>query len=88
MIQIWHKVIQYAVKLIVPLLAARARLQHKFGLKETATSRAAEGWSKLGVLVGDARALWRIWGITSLSYIISTHLQLCSFQVSYPYCNG
>lgn len=53
------------MKLIVPLLAARARLQHRFGLRETATSNAAQGWSKLGALVGDTRVLWRIWGISA-----------------------
>lgn len=56
------QVIQYAVKLIVPCLQLRARLQHRAGLRDSPKSAAAEGYAKLGSLLGDSRALWRIWG--------------------------
>ncbi|KDQ57330.1 hypothetical protein JAAARDRAFT_35956 [Jaapia argillacea MUCL 33604] len=56
-------IIQYAVKLIVPFLNMRARMQHRAGLRPTDTSSAAEGWKKLASVVSDARVLWRIWGL-------------------------
>lgn len=56
-------VIQYAIKIIVPILNARARLQYRAGLREEAKSRVAEGYKKLGGIIGDARTLWRFWGL-------------------------
>ncbi|KAF8896178.1 hypothetical protein BD779DRAFT_1494366 [Infundibulicybe gibba] len=56
-------VIQYAVKLIVPLLHLRARLQHRVGLKKEPFSRAAAGYAKLGSILGNSRTMWRIWGL-------------------------
>lgn len=56
-------VIQYAVKLIVPLLQLRARVQHRAGLRQTPNSRSAEAYAKLGDLIADGRTLWRIWGL-------------------------
>ncbi|KAF9036238.1 hypothetical protein BJ165DRAFT_1354867 [Panaeolus papilionaceus] len=55
--------IQYAVKLIVPFAHLRAKLQYKAGLRKSPTSRAAESYNKIYSLVGDARMLWRIWGL-------------------------
>ncbi|KAF9004049.1 hypothetical protein BDQ17DRAFT_1355418 [Cyathus striatus] len=56
-------VIQYAVKLIIPLLNLRARLQHRAGLRQTPTSGAAGRYAKLGSIVSESRTLWRIWGL-------------------------
>jgi len=56
-------VIQYALKLIGPLLHLRARLQHRAGLRASPTSRAAQSCTKLDGLLGDSRTLWRIWGL-------------------------
>jgi hypothetical protein len=56
-------IIQYAVELIVPLLNARARIQHRLGLRKDPTSSAAQGWTKFGGIVSDSRMLWRIWGL-------------------------
>lgn len=46
----------------MPFLHLRARLQHRAGFRESPTSSAAEGYAKLGSLLGDSRTLWRIWG--------------------------
>jgi hypothetical protein len=59
-----EKIIQYAIKLIVPLLNARARIQHRVGLRNDPTSSAAQAWTKLGGIVSDSRMLWRIWGVS------------------------
>jgi len=56
-------VVQYAIKLIVPILRLRARLQFRAALRKVPTSHAAEGYAKLGSLLGDSRTLWRIWGL-------------------------
>jgi hypothetical protein len=55
-------VIQYAIKLLVPLLHLRARLQYRAGLRDFPTSRVAAGYAKFASIVGDSRILWRIWG--------------------------
>jgi len=47
----------------VPLLNARARIQHRIGLRKDPTSSAAQGCTKLGGIVSDSRMLWRIWGL-------------------------
>ncbi|KAF8972161.1 hypothetical protein BDZ97DRAFT_1783476 [Flammula alnicola] len=56
-------VIQYALKLIVPFLELRARLQHRAGMRDAPKSQSAEGYAKLSSLLGDSRTLWRIWGL-------------------------
>jgi len=56
------QLIQYALKLVVPFLHLRARLQHRAGLRDSPKSRAAEGYAKLDNLLGESRTLWRIWG--------------------------
>ncbi|KAF8627043.1 hypothetical protein AX17_006384 [Amanita inopinata Kibby_2008] len=56
-------VVQYALKLIVPLLNTRARLQYRAGMRKAPTSGAAEGYAKLSNIIGDSRTLWRIWGL-------------------------
>ncbi|KAF8071782.1 hypothetical protein FPV67DRAFT_897022 [Lyophyllum atratum] len=56
-------IIQYSVKLLVPLLNLRARLQHRVGLRKTPSSSAAAAYAKFGSLLGDSRTLWRFWGL-------------------------
>jgi hypothetical protein len=55
--------VQYSAKLIVPLLQFRARLRHRAGLTKEATSGAAEGFTKLASMIGNARTVWGIWGL-------------------------
>ncbi|KAG6857406.1 hypothetical protein H0H87_004768 [Tephrocybe sp. NHM501043] len=56
-------VIQYAIKLLVPFLHLRARLQHRAGLRKTPDSSAAAAYTKIGGILSDSRTLWRIWGM-------------------------
>lgn len=56
-------VIQYVVKLLIPFLELRARIQYRTGLRKAPNSEGAEKWARLGSLVGDSRVLWRIWGL-------------------------
>jgi len=56
-------IIQYSIKLIVPFLRLRARLQHRAGLRTEPLSTAADGLAKFGGLLGDARMLCNIWGL-------------------------
>lgn len=56
------QLVQYTIKLIVPFLRLRARLQHRAGLRKEPTSRAAEGYANFESLLGDSRTLWRMWG--------------------------
>ncbi|KAG5718982.1 hypothetical protein E4T56_gene20395 [Termitomyces sp. T112] len=56
-------VVQYAIKVLVPFLRLRARLQHRAGLRKTPDSAAATSFSKIGSIIGDSRTLWRIWGL-------------------------
>jgi len=92
-------VVQYVIKLIVPILRLRARLQYGAGLRKVPTSRAAEGYAKLGSLLGDSRTLWQIWGLLPIfQWLISLErnpqptrklhiierLQACSMLAYYP----
>ncbi|KAL6301355.1 hypothetical protein BKA93DRAFT_467088 [Sparassis latifolia] len=56
-------VMQYGVKLLAPFLHLRARLQHRAGMRPAPTSRAADGLVKFSSILGDARMLFRIWGL-------------------------
>ncbi|RDX57117.1 hypothetical protein OH76DRAFT_1394890 [Lentinus brumalis] len=56
-------IIQYTVKLIVPFLQWRARLQHGAGLRKAPISPSADRLAKLGGIIGDARMFFRIWGL-------------------------
>ncbi|KZT67474.1 hypothetical protein DAEQUDRAFT_729131 [Daedalea quercina L-15889] len=55
--------LEYVLKLIVPYMHLRARLQHRAGLRTTPVSTAATGMTKLANLAGDARMLFRLWGL-------------------------
>ncbi|TFK49947.1 hypothetical protein OE88DRAFT_1632182 [Heliocybe sulcata] len=56
-------IIDYTLKLLVPFLNFRARMQCKAGMRKEPVSSAAQSLTKLGSLVGDARMLFRIWGL-------------------------
>ncbi|KZP22809.1 hypothetical protein FIBSPDRAFT_786864 [Athelia psychrophila] len=56
-------IIQYTLKLLIPLLHARAGLQHRYGYRKDPVSGAAVRWAKIGGIIGSARMLWRIWGL-------------------------
>ncbi|KAI0648977.1 hypothetical protein C8Q79DRAFT_484418 [Trametes meyenii] len=56
-------IIQYTVKLLVPFLQWRARLQHGAGLRKAPTSSSAAKLGKLGSIISDARMLFRLWGL-------------------------
>jgi hypothetical protein len=56
------KLIQYGAKVLVPILQARARLQHRVGLRNEPSSSLASKLAKLASIIGDARTLWGIWG--------------------------
>ncbi|KAF5372789.1 hypothetical protein D9615_010135 [Tricholomella constricta] len=56
-------IIQYTIKLLVPLLNLRARLQYRAGLRQGPNSSAAAAYAKIGSILGDSRTLWRIWGL-------------------------
>ncbi|KJA14516.1 hypothetical protein HYPSUDRAFT_150319 [Hypholoma sublateritium FD-334 SS-4] len=57
------QVIQYVLKLVVPFLELRARLQHRAGLRAAPKSTSADSYSKFSSFIGDSRTLWRIWGL-------------------------
>jgi len=55
--------VQYAAKVLIPILQARARLQHRAGIRSQPTSSIAPKLAKLASTIGSARALWGLWGI-------------------------
>lgn len=59
--------IQYALKLVIPFLELRARLQHRMGTRPAVTSSVSKVLEKLYDLISDSRMLWRFWG-TSRAY--------------------
>ena len=56
------KLIQYGAKVLIPILQARARLQHRAGIRNEPTSSLVPRLTKLASIIGDARTLWGIWG--------------------------
>ena len=56
------KLIQYGAKLLIPILQARARLQHRAGIRNEPISFLVPRLTKLASIIGDARTLWGIWG--------------------------
>jgi hypothetical protein len=56
------QVIQYTIKLIVPFLRLKARLQHRAGLRSKPISPVADSFAKFDNLLGDSRTLWRFGG--------------------------
>lgn len=55
--------IQYTLKLVVPVLIARARLQHRVGLRKEPTSNVAASLSSFADVMGDFRMLGRFCGL-------------------------
>jgi len=55
--------IQYGAKVLIPILQARARVQHRAGLRNEPTSSITPKLVKLASIIGDARTLWGIWGM-------------------------
>ncbi|KAL4072706.1 hypothetical protein V8B97DRAFT_1870310 [Scleroderma yunnanense] len=55
--------VQYTLKLVAPVLVARARLQHRVGLRKEPTSSAAASASKFADTVSDFRMLGRFCGL-------------------------
>ncbi|KAI0342677.1 hypothetical protein BDW22DRAFT_1330128 [Trametopsis cervina] len=60
---LYYQVVQYSLKLLVPYLRWRARLQHSVGRRASPTTDAAPGLAKLAGLVADARSLFSFWGM-------------------------
>ncbi|KAH8102777.1 hypothetical protein DFH11DRAFT_1715450 [Phellopilus nigrolimitatus] len=56
-------IIQYALKIIIPFLDLRARLQHRAGARRETTSATSAALKKLYGIIGDSRMLWRFWGL-------------------------
>lgn len=65
------KLIQYGAKVLIPILHARARLQHRAGMRTQPTSSIAPKLAKLAGTIGSARSLWGLWGT-------------CAFYLSHP----
>ncbi|KAH9015949.1 hypothetical protein EDB83DRAFT_2439408 [Lactarius deliciosus] len=56
--------IQYGVQVLIPiLLEARARLQHRAGVRSQPSSYIAPKLAKLASTIGSARSLWGLWGM-------------------------
>lgn len=65
-------IIQYGAKVLVSILQARARLQHRAGLRATPTSALTPKLAKLASIIGDARTLWGLWGLLpTIQWLIS-----------------
>lgn len=56
-------VVQYVIKLIIPVLKFRANLRYRAGLDTSLKSVAADKLAKLSSVISDSRTLWRIWGL-------------------------
>ncbi|OJA19974.1 hypothetical protein AZE42_04209 [Rhizopogon vesiculosus] len=55
--------VQYTLKLIVPYLHLRARLQHRAGIRKDATSQVAPSLASFASIISDAKTLGRFWGL-------------------------
>jgi len=62
LIILFLQLVQYIIKLVIPFLRLRARLQHRAGLRSGPMSSSADRCTKLDRLLGDSRTLWRFWG--------------------------
>jgi len=64
--------LEYTMKLVAPVLLARARLQHRFGLRKEPTSSVATSLTSFAEIIGDFKMLGRFWGSLSiLQWMIS-----------------
>ena len=55
---------------MIPILEARARLQHRAGLRNDPTSSITPRLTKLASIIGDARTLWGLWGTCFLPTLL------------------
>ncbi|KIJ66956.1 hypothetical protein HYDPIDRAFT_26371 [Hydnomerulius pinastri MD-312] len=55
--------VQYTLKLVVPVLIARAKLQHRVGIRKDATSSVATSFASFASTIGDFKMLGRFWGL-------------------------
>ncbi|KAF8440387.1 hypothetical protein L210DRAFT_3539526 [Boletus edulis BED1] len=55
--------VQYTMKLVAPVLLARARLQHRVGLRKEPTSSVASSFASFSGRIGDFKTLGRFWGL-------------------------
>ncbi|KAF5373879.1 hypothetical protein D9758_000634 [Tetrapyrgos nigripes] len=56
-------IVQFSLKLLVPVLNLRARFQYRAGMKGTPSSDAASRLGKFASTISDSRTLWRFWGL-------------------------
>ncbi|KAI6168083.1 hypothetical protein EDD17DRAFT_1531792 [Pisolithus thermaeus] len=54
---------QYTLKLVAPVLIARARLQHRFGLRKEPTRNVSSSFARFADIIGDFRMLGRFCGL-------------------------
>ncbi|KAK7467232.1 hypothetical protein VKT23_004290 [Stygiomarasmius scandens] len=55
-------ILQYTLKLLIPALHIRARLQYRSGVKVAPSSSAASRMGNFASTISDSRTLWRFWG--------------------------
>jgi len=66
------EILQNAIKILIPLLHLKARLQHRAGLSKQDQSAVANRIGKFGPVISDSRMLFRIWGsLPILSWLLS-----------------
>ncbi|KAJ7592974.1 hypothetical protein C8J56DRAFT_1002944 [Mycena floridula] len=56
-------VLENVLKLLVPLLHLRVRLQHRAGVGKQTTSDVAPRLTKFAGIISNSRTLWRLWGL-------------------------
>jgi hypothetical protein len=62
------KLIQYGAKVLIPILHARARLQHRAGVRNQPTSSISPKLEKLASTISSARSLWGLWGTVAFTH--------------------
>lgn len=55
--------IEYTLKLVAPVLVARAKLQHRVGVRKEATSSVATSLARFASIIGDFKMLGRFLGL-------------------------
>lgn len=66
------EILQNVIKLLIPLLHLKARLQHRAGLRKNESSAVANNIGKLAPVISDSRMLFRIWGaLPILNWLLS-----------------
>lgn len=56
------QLIEYTMKLVTPVLLARAKLQHRLGLRKQPISSVATSFTRFSGLISDFKMLGRFWG--------------------------